>query len=203
MEIGQLDLVSIKKNLADYSRYFSFLLNIPLIHNFLFFNIVYFLVIFFIIFLIIFIAISGALIDGACVLILWYYNVTQSIMSTSKETTNKDIIKNQNDSTTNNYRSTTSEEKEKLIGGGVIDAVADTAADDDSSVGGASLLSVVLHLGADILRLCGQLVVGLLSNQTPKNSVLIDATVSLCISCLMYIMCIYLLWRIVMMFWRV
>ena len=123
-------------------------------------------------------------------------------MSTSKETTNKDIIKNQNDSPTNNYRSTTSEEKEKLIGGGVIDAAAD-AADDDSSVGGASLLSVVLHLGADILRLCGQLVVGLLSNQTPKNSVLIDATVSLCISCLMYIMCIYLLWRIVMMFWRV
>ena len=149
-----------------------------------------------------FLAISGALIDGACVLILWYYNVTKSIMMSTSKETNKDFIKNQNESPTNG---TTSEEKEKLIGDGVIDADADAhdADTDDSSVGGASLLSVVLHLGADILRLCGQLVVGLLSNQTPKNSVLIDATVSVCISCLMYIMCIYLLWRIVIMFWRV
>ena len=70
-------------------------------------------------------------------------------------------------------------------------------------VGAASMLSVMLHLGADILRLCGQFVAGLLSNRTPKDSASIDSIVSLFICGLMYLMSVFLLWNIASMFWSV
>ena len=59
-----------------------------------------------------------------------------------------------------------------------------------------SLLSVVLHLGADVARLFGLLIGGLLSNATPKKSVAIDAYVSLVICVVMYCFSIFLAYRI-------
>ena len=59
-----------------------------------------------------------------------------------------------------------------------------------------SLLSVVLHLGADVARLFGLLIGGLLSNANPKKSIKIDAYVSLVICVVMYGFSIFLAYRI-------
>ena len=63
--------------------------------------------------------------------------------------------------------------------------------------GSYSYLSVVLHLGADVIRLFGLLVCGIVSLAQPKTSAYTDAVVSLVICGVMYLMSFYLLWKLV------
>jgi Co/Zn/Cd efflux system component len=68
--------------------------------------------------------------------------------------------------------------------------------DNNSMVGTASMLSVVLHLGADIARLFGLLISGIVSQVNPKTSALTDATASLIICGVMYVGSCFLLYHI-------
>lgn len=63
--------------------------------------------------------------------------------------------------------------------------------------GSYSYLSVVLHLSADVIRLFGLLVCGIVSLAHPKTSAYTDAVVSLVICGVMYGMSFYLLWKLV------
>jgi Co/Zn/Cd efflux system component len=73
----------------------------------------------------------------------------------------------------------------------------------DTQNGGYSYLSVILHLSADIIRLFGLLVCGIISIAKPKTSALTDATVSLIICGVMYLMSLYLLWKLGWLFRKI
>ena len=63
-------------------------------------------------------------------------------------------------------------------------------------MGTISFLSVVVHLAADIVRLFGLLISGLLSEADPSNSEAIDASVSLVMCGVMFLMSVFLFYKV-------
>ena len=75
--------------------------------------------------------------------------------------------------------------------------------DKNSDNGSFSFLSVLLHVGGDVLRGVGMLVGGILSLASPKTSALTDATISIIICVVMYLLVVYLFWKLSSLFLKI